>query len=202
MVSEGCGEPLGDSPVLTGRHPFPGPKEWGNTAVPAVASIAAFALLYVLYNKFLGGTKKGTTFLNKQRQVVTLAERTALSHDTVRFRFALPSPNMVLGLPVGKHFKLFAPNVEGKVKGQWNGRDDPEKDATEIERKYTPTSSDHELGFVDLVIKVRAPNPLGERGRTGSSPHRAGATLLRRCTRAGRLTASPTAAKCPNTWEG
>ena len=41
------------------------------------------------------------------------------------------------------------------VLGQWNGRDDLEKDKDEIERKYTPTTSDDEIGYVDLVVKVR-----------------------------------------------
>jgi len=54
---------------------------------------------------------------------------------------------------VGKHFKIFAPNSEGVEKGQWNGREDREDEA-EIERKYTPTTSDDEEGHVDLVIKV------------------------------------------------
>jgi hypothetical protein len=32
----------------------------------------------------------------------------------------------VLGLPVGKHFKLYAPNPKGSVEGEWNGKADPE----------------------------------------------------------------------------
>jgi len=77
-----------------------------------------------------------------------------LSHDTVRFRFTLPSATPVLGLPIGKHFKLFCPNPTGKEKGKWNGRDDPEDGESEIERKYTPTTSDADVGYVDLIIKV------------------------------------------------
>jgi cytochrome-b5 reductase len=96
----------------------------------------------------------GAGMLIFMAQKYLLAERTMLSHDTIRFRFALPQKNSVLGLPVGKHFKLFAPNPPGKVKGEWNGREDPEATAHEIERKYTPTSSDNELGHCDLVIKV------------------------------------------------
>jgi len=92
--------------------------------------------------------------LNKQRQKIVLGERTNLSHDTVRFRFNLPKATPVLGLPVGKHFKLYCPNPVGKVKGEWNGREDPEDGTDEIERKYTPCSSDDEVGYVDLVIKV------------------------------------------------
>ena len=61
-------------------------------------------------------------FLNKERQVVPLKEKIQLSHDTFLYRFALPQENSVLGLPVGKHFKIFSPNAVGSVKGQWNGQ--------------------------------------------------------------------------------
>ena len=41
---------------------------------------------------------------------------------------------MAFGLPLGKHVKIFCPNVTGVVAGQWNGREDPEADAAEIQR--------------------------------------------------------------------
>jgi hypothetical protein len=122
-------------------------------------------------------------FLNKERQAVPLKEKIQLSHDTFLYRFALPQKNSVLGLPVGKHFKIFSPNAVGSVKGQWNGQpvrcgatariypphsvqlfnslwilsrsvysdsstytQDTEDGKEEIERKYTPTSSDDDLG--------------------------------------------------------
>jgi len=95
------------------------------------------------------------TFLNKQRQQVTLAEKITLSHDTRLFRFALPSPDMRLGLPIGKHVKLWCPNPEPVVAGEWNGRPDTEAGKKEVERKYTPSSLDSEkLGSFDVVIKV------------------------------------------------
>ena len=65
-------------------------------------------------------------FLNKQRQKLTLGERKQLSHDTVLFRFTLPRRTPVLGLPVGKHFKVFGPNPKPSVPGEWNGREDAE----------------------------------------------------------------------------
>ena len=37
-----------------------------------------------------------------------LAEKHALSHNVRRFRFALPTPQHRLGLPVGKHVFLYA----------------------------------------------------------------------------------------------
>ena len=35
-----------------------------------------------------------------------------------------------------------------------NGRDDPEADVDEIQRSYTPTSSEEDTGRVDIVLKV------------------------------------------------
>lgn len=34
-----------------------------------------------------------------------LVKKTKLSHNSARFRFALPTPTSVLGLPVGKHIR-------------------------------------------------------------------------------------------------
>jgi len=124
--------------------------DFSDPKIAAGAAIAAVIVLFVI-SKLLGGSK--AKFLNKTRQTVVLGDRVNLSHDTVRFRFLLPKATPVLGLPVGKHFKLYCPNPQGKKDGEWNGREDME-DGTEIERKYTPTTSDDEIGYVDLVIKV------------------------------------------------
>ena len=117
-----------------------------------MAAAGGVVLVILLVVMFSGGSKK--KFLNKQRQQIELGERVNLSHDTVRFRFLLPKSAPVLGLPVGKHMKLYCPNPTGKEAGKWNGREDMEDGETEIERKYTPTTSDNELGYVDFVIKV------------------------------------------------
>jgi cytochrome-b5 reductase len=93
-------------------------------------------------------------FLNRLRQKVPLVEQIQLSPDTYLFRFGLPTASTVLGLPVGKHFKVYAPNKVGKVEGEWNGREDSEAGKSEVVRSYTPTSSDDDLGHFDLVIKV------------------------------------------------
>jgi len=116
----------------------------------AVLIVTTIAILLLGLGK---PSKPKAKFLNKQRQTLTLGERTQLSHDTFRFRFTLPAATPVLGLPVGKHFKVFAPNPTPKVQGEWNGKEDLETSA-EIERKYTPTTSDDTIGHVDLVIKV------------------------------------------------
>lgn len=66
-----------------------------------------------------------------------LIEKEKINHDTRRFRFALPSENHVLGLPVGQHIHLSA-KIDEQI----------------VIRSYTPVTSDEEKGYMDLVIKV------------------------------------------------
>ncbi|XP_060695681.1 NADH-cytochrome b5 reductase 3-like [Hemiscyllium ocellatum] len=66
-----------------------------------------------------------------------LIDKEVVSRDTRRFRFALPSPDHVLGLPVGQHIYLSA-----KINGEL------------VVRPYTPVSSDDDKGYVDLVVKI------------------------------------------------
>ncbi|KAK7351143.1 hypothetical protein VNO77_10372 [Canavalia gladiata] len=66
-----------------------------------------------------------------------LLSKTSISHDVRLFRFALPSEDQLMGLPVGKHIFLCA-TVDKKL----------------CMRAYTPSSSVDELGYFDLVVKV------------------------------------------------
>ncbi|KAM3587368.1 uncharacterized protein V6R79_003369 [Siganus canaliculatus] len=87
-------------------------------------------------------------FFSKRRQAITLEDpnikyalrlidKQIVSHDTRKFRFALPSAEHVLGLPIGQHIYLSA-KIDGKL----------------VVRPYTPVSSDDDKGFVDLVVKI------------------------------------------------
>jgi cytochrome-b5 reductase len=67
----------------------------------------------------------------------SLVQKENISHDTRRFRFQLPSSKHVLGLPIGQHIYLTA-HVNGEL----------------VKRPYTPTTSDDNQGYFDLVIKV------------------------------------------------
>jgi nitrate reductase (NAD(P)H) len=73
-----------------------------------------------------------------------LAERTQLSRSVVLYTFALPSPQHVLGLPVGQHVhistKMANPRTGGELKP--------------VSRAYTPISTNTHLGKLDLVIKT------------------------------------------------
>lgn len=71
------------------------------------------------------------------KYTVKLIEREEISHDTRRFRFALPSAEHTLGLPTGQHIYLIA-TVNEQI----------------VLRPYTPVTSDRHHGYFDLVVKV------------------------------------------------
>lgn len=69
-----------------------------------------------------------------------------VSHNTRLFKIALQSPDTVLGLPVGKHLAIRFTDRKGKV----------------FTRPYTPTSSDDEIGYMELVIKIYKDGKMGQ----------------------------------------
>lgn len=82
------------------------------------------------------------TLVNPLAKVsLKLVEKEVISHDTRRFRFALPSPEHILGLPVGQHIFLYA-----------------QIDDETVIRSYTPITSDDDFGYMDLVVKVYMKN--------------------------------------------
>ena len=105
----------------------------------------------------------GRPFLNRTQQVLQVQDKVALNHNTIRLRLALPDSTFVLGLPIGKHIKVYAPNAQGVIPGKWNNKPDPSYIgllATNpalgglVERKYTPITGDDCRGFTDLVVKI------------------------------------------------
>ncbi|MCJ1430107.1 NADH-cytochrome b5 reductase [Sticta canariensis] len=73
-------------------------------------------------------------------QQFNLKEKTILSHNVAIYRFNLPNPTDILGLPIGQHISVAATlQVEGQPK--------------EVVRSYTPVSSDENPGYFDLLIK-------------------------------------------------
>ncbi|GAA6043668.1 hypothetical protein JCM8097_008597 [Rhodosporidiobolus ruineniae] len=70
-----------------------------------------------------------------QWQKFKLVDKIVISPNTAIYRFALPK-GKVLGLPIGQHVSVSA-TINGKL----------------IQRSYTPTSSDDDVGFFDLLIK-------------------------------------------------
>lgn len=76
----------------------------------------------------------------KHKQAFKLQKKTVLSRDSFELDFALQSPEHVLGLPTGKHIFL-----SGDVNGEL------------VMRRYTPITSDHDVGCVKFVIKAYPP---------------------------------------------
>jgi len=104
-------------------------------AVSAVAITVALGFISYILKKRKPEEKVALD--PKKKIPFKLIEKEEVSHDTRRFRFALQSEEHVLGLPVGQHMYLSA-RVDGKL----------------VIRPYTPVTSDDELGYFDLVIKV------------------------------------------------
>lgn len=72
---------------------------------------------------------------------MTESEGITKQQSSHSYRFKLPSPKSILGLPIGQHISIGAPiaQEDGSTK--------------EIVRSYTPISGDHQPGFFDLLIK-------------------------------------------------
>ncbi|KAL5547042.1 hypothetical protein UlMin_006729 [Ulmus minor] len=71
-----------------------------------------------------------------------LVKRDQLSHNVAKFRFELPTPTSILGLPIGQHISCRGKDSQGE----------------EVIKPYTPTTLDSDVGYFELVIKMY---PLG-----------------------------------------
>jgi len=104
-----------------------------------VVAASAIVLKIILDNR--KKVKKVALVNPNEKYALKLVEKVVLSHDTRLFRFALPSEEHCLGLPIGQHIYLSA-RINGSL----------------VVRPYTPTSSDEDLGHMDLVVKIYPAN--------------------------------------------
>jgi len=107
--------------------------------VPVMVGVGVVAASALFAKHLLETSRKKKVTLEdpNTKYPLKLIEKKIVSHDTRVFRFQLPSPDHCLGLPIGQHIYLSA-----KVNGSL------------VVRPYTPVSSDEDLGYMDLVIKV------------------------------------------------
>ncbi|XP_072746413.1 NADH-cytochrome b5 reductase 3 isoform X1 [Anoplolepis gracilipes] len=105
----------------------------------AVGTIVVIGVAFKIYKSWSEKRKKSPILLVDPvvKYSLPLIQKDIISHDTRKFRFGLPTPNHVLGLPIGQHIHLTA-RIGEEV----------------VIRSYTPVSSDDDHGYVDLVIKV------------------------------------------------
>jgi len=108
-------------------------REWVPYAVVLAALLSGYRLL--------SGNKAQKALNPTEFQSFELTEKTVVSHNVAIYRFKLPTPTSILGLPIGQHISIAAtlPQPDGATK--------------EIVRSYTPISGDHQPGFFDLLIK-------------------------------------------------
>jgi len=103
-----------------------------------IAGIATVVSVSLATLYFITRKQKRPTTLDPEKKVpLKLIKKDIINHDTRRFRFALPSPEHILGLPIGNHLSLVA-TINGEL----------------VVRSYTPVTSDDDVGYMDLVIKV------------------------------------------------
>lgn len=107
--------------------------------LPQALLVVLVTLVVALVAKDVVNGMLRRPFLDPSKwQPLTLVDVKQLSHNTRRFRFALPHQEQVLGLPLGQHVSL-----KGTA-----------EDGSEVMRPYTPTSETTHRGQVDFVIKL------------------------------------------------
>ncbi|KAK3900131.1 hypothetical protein C8A05DRAFT_45972 [Staphylotrichum tortipilum] len=115
-----------------------------------VVGTAIVKIEWTGYALILGVLLGSIKFINSRPKTVLkadvfqefeLKEKTIISHNVAIYRFSLPAPNAILGLPIGQHISI------GAVLPQ------PDGTSKEIVRSYTPISGDHQPGYFDLLIK-------------------------------------------------
>ncbi|KAJ1832729.1 NADH-cytochrome b5 reductase [Coemansia sp. RSA 2706] len=115
-----------------------------NGLVYIVGALLAAGIAYFIMG---GGSRKdasdtvlattGPALHPSEYRQFKLTQKTQLSDNTARYRFELPTPESTLGLPIGRHIQVMVV-VDGK----------------QVARSYTPTSTDNDRGYFELVVKT------------------------------------------------
>ncbi|XP_051227130.1 NADH--cytochrome b5 reductase 1 [Lolium perenne] len=109
-------------------------------SVETMAAIAVAVVAVAVGGAFLlRRSKKPKGCLDPENfKEFKLVEKTQISHNVAKFRFALPTPTSALGLPIGQHISCRGQDATGE----------------EVIKPYTPTTLDSDLGNFQLVIKM------------------------------------------------
>ncbi|MBW0467133.1 hypothetical protein O181_006848 [Austropuccinia psidii MF-1] len=100
-----------------------------------ILSVLAILIVAILTTRL--SSKKKPALVPDRFQSFKLKSKTSISPNTSIYRFSLPKPDDTLGLPIGQHISIQA-EINGK----------------NIQRSYTPVSSDDDRGYFDLLIKT------------------------------------------------
>lgn len=104
-----------------------------------IVSVAVALFAIVAAAAFFFSSKKPKGCLNPDNfKEFKLVKKTQISHNVARFKFELPAPTSVLGLPIGQHISCRGKDGQGE----------------EVIKPYTPTTLDADVGSFELVIKM------------------------------------------------
>jgi len=106
-----------------------------------VVGLTALTLKLILNKEKLKKKVLKTLEDPTKKYPLKLIEKRVVSHDTRVFKFELPSSEHCLGLPIGQHIYLSA-RINGSL----------------VVRPYTPVTSDENLGYMELVVKIYPAN--------------------------------------------
>ncbi|KAL3637028.1 NADH-cytochrome b5 reductase [Castilleja foliolosa] len=106
----------------------------GQLFVGVAVGLVAIGAAYFLFS-----SKKPKVCLDPNNfKEFKLVKKTQLSHNVAKFKFTLPTPTSVLGLPIGQHISCRGKDSQGE----------------EVIKPYTPTTLDSDVGHFELVIKM------------------------------------------------
>ncbi|VWU51053.1 NADH-cytochrome b5 reductase, putative [Hepatocystis sp. ex Piliocolobus tephrosceles] len=104
------------------------------------------------------GKKEKKMFLNNKTTNITLQYVITLTKTVKIFIFSYPNEYKYLGLGICKHLKFSCTNVQGKIRGKWNNKEDVEKNLNKIFRSYTPVYIDKKNNLIHFIIRVYHPD--------------------------------------------
>ncbi|KAH9814834.1 hypothetical protein DFH28DRAFT_1107813 [Melampsora americana] len=100
--------------------------------LPIILAVIALAMA-----SYFSAPKPEPSLSSEDFRPFTLKSKTRISPNTAIYRFSLPSEKHILGLPIGQHIS---------IRAEINGKN--------VQRSYTPVSSDDDRGHFDLLIKT------------------------------------------------
>lgn len=93
----------------------------------------------------ISNSKRKPSSLTMSPCSLSLHHNSAHTNVQASYRFSLPTPKSILGLPIGQHISIAATLPITDASGNTVSK--------EVVRSYTPISSDHQPGHFDLLLK-------------------------------------------------
>jgi cytochrome-b5 reductase len=121
-----------------------------STVFATAVVVTSIVLVASASFRMFGSRQAKTLTANSIKHKFPLIEKIVVTDSTRIFRLGLPSPEHILGLPIGKHIM-----VSAELMNPLTGEGPPKY----IARQYTPITSDYSSkGYFELLVKVYRKN--------------------------------------------